>query len=80
VPNPMTDHVQIVCDVYETTAMTLWAYDLRGIGYRIGRQESLDVGQRVIIFGTESLPSGWYSLVIETSSGRQMVECCFLKH
>ncbi len=80
VPNPITDHVQMVCDVYEATAVTLWAYDLRGIGYCIGKRESLDVGHRVIIFGTESLPSGWYSLVIETSRGRQMVECCLLKH
>jgi len=79
VPNPIADRVQLECDVYESGVITLWAYDVLGRAFHIGEQ-AVEVGSRVIIFDAEALPSGWYTLAVETATGRRMVTCCFVKH
>lgn len=80
IPNPISDRVQLECDVFEPDRITLWAYDVLGRAYRIGDEVVTGNGRRVVIFGVEALPSGFYTLVVETTNRRRIVTCCFVKH
>lgn len=78
-PNPFSDQVRLDVDVFSTQVLRAWAYDGIGRKYFVGERALLQTGEYVVIFDTDTLPSGWYLFVLETADGRRGEICCFFK-